>query len=544
MESVLPFSRRVLFAVVTLLALATSLGVRANADSAPAVDPGPTPRAHCGPGSMPETGAQGRMSAADVASGRAAKGFTCNTELLSHFGVSGGYKVFRYVDAAGHQCGYYDSTLLFPKDLIGAGDQLTGVYVLDMSDPTHPVKTDNLLTPAMQSPHESLSLNQARGLLSADMGNPLFAPGFVDTYDLTQDCRHPVLKSSLPTGLLGHEGNFAPDGKTFYSSSAGGGTITAVDLTNPATPSMLWTTTGMMAHGLTVSDDGNRLYYGDLSTSHPGLTILDVSQVQKRMPNPKVTVVSHITWPEVSIPQVPIKVTINNHPYLVEIDEFVSGLYSGLGYDPKAHVGAARIIDIGDDTHPKVISNIRLEVNMPKDRTTDEQNDPGATSKLQGYTGHYCAVPQRVDPGIVACSFILSGMRVFDIRDPYHPKEIAYFNAPPKATSPGSAPTDYAMSAPAFDPAKGDIWYTDGNSGFYAVHVTNGVWPFRTASVQGVQVVAGSASMPGAKAAPSGGKVAASSLPATGGSVPVGVAAVVLALALALRRIRRHAPTV
>ena len=78
-------------------------------------------------------------------------------------------------------------------------DQLTGVYVLDMSDPAHPVHTDNLLTPAMQSPHESLSLNAKRGLLAADMGNPPFNPGFVDIYDVSQDCRHPVLKSSLPT---------------------------------------------------------------------------------------------------------------------------------------------------------------------------------------------------------------------------------------------------------------------------------------------------------------------------------------------------------
>jgi hypothetical protein len=36
------------------------------------VDPGPTPRASCGPGSHPETGMQGRVSAEDTASGRAA----------------------------------------------------------------------------------------------------------------------------------------------------------------------------------------------------------------------------------------------------------------------------------------------------------------------------------------------------------------------------------------------------------------------------------------------------------------------------------------
>jgi hypothetical protein len=102
-------------------------------------------------------------------------------------------------------------------------------------------------------------------------------------------------------------------------------------------------------------------------------------------------------------------------------------------------------------------------------------NDPGADSSLQGYAGHYCAVPKRRDPGIVACTFILSGLRVFDIRDPLHPREIAYYNAP----RPGESATNYAMSGPAFAPERGEIWYSDGNLGFYAVKVTNGAWPFR-----------------------------------------------------------------
>ena len=73
---------------------------------------------------------------------------------------------------------------------------------------------------------------------------------------------------------------------------------------------------------------------------------------------------------------------------------------------------------------------------------------------------------------IIACSFILSGLRVFDIRDPLHPREIAYFNPP---TTSGIAYA--AMSAPAFMPERNEIWYTDVNYGFYALRVTNGIWP-------------------------------------------------------------------
>src|SRR5215211_2466788 len=84
-------------------------------------------------------------------------------------------------------------------------------------------------------------------------------------------------------------------------------------------------------------------------------------------------------------------------------------------------------------------------------------------------------MPTRVDPGIVACSMILSGLRIFDIRDPYHPREIAYFNAPITPRNVEDA-SNYAMSSPAFVPERHEVWYTDGYSGFYAVRLTNDVW--------------------------------------------------------------------
>src|SRR5512139_1672905 len=54
------------------------------------------PRADCGPGSRPETSIQGRVPARDYQTGRAEKGYTCNTRRVSHVGHSGGFKVLRY----------------------------------------------------------------------------------------------------------------------------------------------------------------------------------------------------------------------------------------------------------------------------------------------------------------------------------------------------------------------------------------------------------------------------------------------------------------
>ena len=426
-----------------------------------------TPEADCGPGSNPETGIQGRVPREDHVSGRAAEGYTCNTKLVGSYlkpspqGTVGGFKVERYTDASGHDCAYYDSTLLYPTNLI---DVEAGVNVLDMSDPAKPVLTDRLITPAMLSPHESVVVSQKRGVLAAVLGNPAFYPGIVDVYDISGDCRHPVLKASAPTGVLGHESGMAPDGRTFYSASPGSQTLVALDISNLSAPVPLWIGP-YDSHGLSISDDGNRAYVAGVNS---GLIILDTSEIQARVPNPQVREVARLTWDSMSIPQNAIPVTIDDHPYLVEIDEF--GTLS--------KVGAGRIIDIGDEAHPQVVSNLRLAVHQPEN-FDQISGDPEAGQGLQGYAGHYCNVPQRTDPGIVACSMILSGLRVFDIRDPRHPREIAYFNAPiGDRAVPGFEASNWAMSSPSFVPERGEIWYTDGFQGFFAVKTTNGVWPF------------------------------------------------------------------
>src|SRR3954464_8765563 len=90
--------------LVAAVALIASLVVAGNATGASAPSAAATPRAHCGPGSLPETTAPGRGPAGEDAASRPAKGSTCNTKLVAHIGTSGGYKVLRYVDKHGHVC--------------------------------------------------------------------------------------------------------------------------------------------------------------------------------------------------------------------------------------------------------------------------------------------------------------------------------------------------------------------------------------------------------------------------------------------------------
>jgi hypothetical protein len=536
-----------LASVALFVIAAGALTQAASAQSSP-TEPAliAVPPAQCGPGSRPEPGMQGRVPAEAVEAGEAAEGYTCNIEVLGREGESGGYKVERYVDAAGRECAYYDTTLLFPANATNNSEDPTGVAVLDMSDPRKPVRTATLVTPAMQTPHESLLLNHERGLLAAVSGNPIFEPGVVDLYDLSQDCRHPVLRSSLPVGVLGHESGFAPDGNTFYTSSLGGGTLTAIDVSDPSRPRVLYVG-NHDTHAVTISDDGNRAYLASgagfprnevgVGAEVDGLVVLDVSEIQARKVNPQVREVGRLEWSNVTIPQAALPVTISGRPYLVEVDEFSTTEQMRItGNGPR--VGAARVIDISDETAPRVVSNIRLDVHQPENRA-EVDGDPGTDSATGGYAGHYCAVPNRNDPGIVACSFLASGLRVFDIRNPEQPREIAYFVAPVPDVESANA----AFSSPAFVPERNEIWYSDGGRGFYALRVTNDAWP-QTAPQVGPET-APSADKPGPRDAagtppPSttGSVTAASarSLPSTGLEAPVALGVVLLAAAGVARR--------
>ena len=131
-----------------------------------------------------------------------------------------------------------------------------------------------------------------------------------------------------------------------------------------------------------------------------------------------------------STPQNATPFTQNGHKYLLEIDEFGSN----------AAIGAARIIDIENIKKPFVVSNIRLAVNAAKLQGGDLEKDPGNSLRFHGYQGHYCSLPSRIDPQILACSLIMSGLRVFDISKAA--------KAPGTASSRTRRPTKSNSSAP------------------------------------------------------------------------------------------------
>ncbi|AXQ27807.1 hypothetical protein D0B54_03570 [Solimonas sp. K1W22B-7] len=482
---------------------------------------GAVPAARCGPGSLPETGLQGQVPLEDRVGERSQHGYQCNLERVGQYQGQGAGLQFTWHG----DCGYFNTSFPNLSTVLNPG----GVQVLDVSDPAQPRLTGQLRTLAMLNDWESLKAS-AQGLLAGVAGyEPVggFGLPFFDVYDVSGDCTQPVLKASVPLNLpSGHEGAWSPDGRTYYASSTYYSTLTAIDLSEPESPRLLYV--GLHpVHGLSISADGNRAYLaqpGNLTTNlnvdglsttvanllaqigavspflGNGLTIVDISDIQARKPLPQARVISSLFWADGSLAQTTIPITVKGRPYIVFIDE------NGQG--------GVRFIDIADETRPQIVSHVRLEAQLAEHRSR-VANDGASNGALFNYEAHYCDVDRTTDPTIMACSEWASGIRVFDIRDPLRPREIAYYNPPAQkgkaaqlphsfhagnvflrvplgtgqgllalpggngnVVSPLALDTDWCTANIRIIPERGELWTTCHDNGFMVLRFTNGVWPF------------------------------------------------------------------
>ena len=225
-----------------------------------------------------------------------------------------------------------------------------------------------------------------------------------------------------------------------------------------------------------------------------GLIIYDLADIQNRRgATPQPRVVGEVYWKDGSTAQHTINVTIGKKPYVVFVDEGGSG-----GITSAAQLGnacangmipfpIARIIDTSDETKPKIISKLMLE-------THDPANCDKVLPDLTGlsiftYGSHYCSVDNIHKATTLACGYFNSGIRVFDIRDPIRPREIAYYNpAGTTTTSNGSnhllgnnwiagAP-DWCAAQVHLDAEQGTLWTTCQDNGLLSLKFTHNAWPF------------------------------------------------------------------
>ena len=461
-----------------LLAFVPFIVTCGGSSSTPAAWTRPVPKALCATGDRVETGLQGQTTLAERTSGASKTAYNCNLQLVSQVQEQGAqWQLTWFNDCA--YFGTYDNATKAKK----------GVPVVDASNPASPKVTTYLEARAMIDPWESLKVNEPRKLLGATKGPGFGASQPTDRqfafYDISSDCTHPKLLSDVDVaGHTGHAGDFAPDGMTYYGTGAGGTGFTAMDISDATAPKLLWHGAGDIneTHDISISTDGNRAYLTHWGNFVPfglpgpnGLVILDTSDIQKRISTPQPKLVSSFYWDDGGVAQQTIPVTWNGKPHIIFTDETgTSKLPSPAAgrVDSCARganvFGFARIIDISDEKNPRLVAKLMLEVNDASLCQQYVPDYPAATADLDNY-GYWGA-----------------GLRVFDVRNPYLPKEIAYYKpaAQGDKTLPGSSLwNDYGGKTRTTDRVSANVrlrtigtenylWFAGQDNGFMIVKFT------------------------------------------------------------------------
>ena len=401
-------ARRVLvLALVGVLAWTSAAPASAGNHFFPDISDVAVPRADCDADSLPEPGLQGDVSAEDRNSGRSMQGYRCNIRSLGNQVGDGGGIVSAVFEHCSYNGSVFPGTAVVPQP---------GVQIVDASDPTDPRVIGSLTEPAMLGgTWETLKVNTERKLLAATSVPFIWGGGFFSVYDIS-DCEHPRLLNpgpgtAFPLPFTSHEGGFSPDGRTYWASGSAPGHLSAIDISDPAEPRVIWQgLNSVVAHGFGITPDGTTMYISNMA----GVTVLDISAVQRRDPYPRVPHIAAYLWPDGQLNQHSIPITIAGRSHIVTADEGGSG--------------GVRIFDVTAPDQPRQVAQLKLEINLPENLDTNFRSSMGGS--VFSSNPHYCSVDRPDDPTALACAWESSGIRVFDITDLAAIHEIGYFNPP------------------------------------------------------------------------------------------------------------------
>ena len=451
--------------------------------------------------SLEEPALQGQVPLADQVSGRSQKPYMKNMRLVGQQDIQnrGENGNLGWIGDCAYVGAYY-----------GGNDPLMGMAVVDASNPKNPELLK--LMPGTPGTRESqVEANELRKIVivmpfSVDKtpyGDPR-GPSQLQIYDASGDCKDPKRVGTFDFGdTVTHEHRISEDGKTVYATRGGSGqapagqppvpgpALQAIDITDLANPKLLATwelsdepgmpRSGM--HDLDMSKDGSRAYTNSRwdidGVRHNGLTILDTSEVQARKPAAKIRRISSFNWgpPEnFGTTHSAQLVNIKGRQYVICLDET-------MGANAAAPWGWGRIVDVTDEKYPLQISTINLQASQIQ--YADKTNQDKAY-----YGAHYFGVDNTEETSLVLFSWYSSGLRVWDIRDPYLPKEIGYYIPEAKVDTKlavgGGYPNNkvnYVYSFVRYRPETGHIWFNSVFGGFHIAELIDN--PLRKSNPSG-----------------------------------------------------------
>jgi hypothetical protein len=437
------------FVAVVALALA-SVPVAARPAAAT-----PSPKGDvCGARDLPETGIQGDVPLPDQLDGRAMRGYNCGLDVVGHNDL--GRVANANMAWVGH-CAF----------VAGTG---SGVAVIDVSDPRRPRVTETLHGPGSDFTLETINA-RAKGdkavLVAGRYGPaPLGTGGPIDIYDV-HDCTRPRFMSTitLPTNV--HNLTITADLRRVFSTLP----LQVADISDLRHPRFLGnmddqiqTPTSPLkniSHEAWISDDGSRLYIGGQVVGiGEYFTIADISHWPARPPR----IISQVIGRGHSVRPA----TINGHPFIVHSEESIVD-QSARGcvparLNPFAGISQPWLMDVTDERHPFDVGQFRLAINEPSNC---------AAQSISGVNGsvHYHDVDDPKHSTFMLASMWNSGLRVADIRDPAHPREVAYFNPGMYTTPTQGSLLDQAWAHVRYVPSTGQIWLTTMSGGFWVLEL-------------------------------------------------------------------------
>ncbi|MDG2005409.1 MAG: hypothetical protein P8J20_18965 [Novosphingobium sp.] len=226
--------------------------------------------------------------------------------------------------------------------------------------------------------------------------------------------------------------------------------------------SLLWP---MISHGISVSSDDERVYIGEqsggagmaISRGRPKLRVLDMSQTPLKLLGETDGSGHSVDW-----------FRVNGREYVLHANEGGSvgiGMRLGSGAGggntcqphPRHHTLGwafdALISEVTDPTAPRNVSRLSVDINEPENCA--DRKASGSDPWIA-----YHMIDNPMDATFAAVNFNSAGLRIFDIRKPEAPVEVAYFNHGPMVHG----------GVGHYDAARGLI-YAAGNSGLWILEL-------------------------------------------------------------------------
>jgi hypothetical protein len=283
------------------------------------------------------------------------------------------------------------------------------------------------------------------------------------------------------TGSTGTHRNFY-DGGRFVHAAAGapglsGKIYRIVDIADPAKPrevgrfSLPEQGNGAATGGLKFSChgpahiEGNRAY---LSYGDGGGIILDVSDFSE----PKM--ISQLAFRGITATQ-------GIHTYLPLARRKIALINDeAIRENGDENLNMAGIIDISDEKRPRMMSLFPLPEPPPESELKNFYEKAGRFGPHNHHhPNHQACLEDRDD--IAYLTYFNAGLRVYDIRDPRQPKEIAYFVPADPKTRIGLKPSQLvAQSEDVIVDRRGFIYVSDKNHGIHILRLQK-TWSYQAA---------------------------------------------------------------